>query len=498
MSAVFRSLTIRNYRYWFGGALVSNVGTWMQRTAQDWIVLTQLTDHDASAVGIITALQLGPQLVLTPITGAISDRFPRRQVLLVTQTLMGLLSFVLGIWLILGVPSLALVYLIGLVSGVVGAFDTPARQVFVSDLVPRDAVGNAVALNSTSFNLSRLAGPAVAGLLIMVVGSGWVFIANGFTFMAAIAAILLIRPGDFYSLPRPAVARDRRGGGGLLDGFRYIRTRSDLMLVMIMIFLIGTFGLNFPVVLSAMITVTFNEDAQAYGVISSVMGVGSVAGALFTASRDRPRLRSIVAGVTGFGLTATGAALAPDLLTFGAALVALGLCSQLVLSGANAYVQVTSAGSVRGRVMAVYMAVLMGGTPIGAPLVGWVANVAGPRWAMGIAGFSGFAAAVVALWWLLLTKHGRVHRNHGGGLRHAFTIDYAEPAAVEVPTITTEIAVIPGRRRPAAAAHPPRTLDRCANITDPSSSARESSTDFPGHPTPRSRTESHTRPPARS
>ncbi|KAB1647255.1 MULTISPECIES: MFS transporter [unclassified Pseudoclavibacter] len=495
MISTFRSLAVRNYRCWFAGALVSNVGMWMQRTAQDWIVLTQLTDHDAAAVGVITALQFGPQLLLTPLAGMVCDRFQRRRVLLVTQIVMGLLGFALGAWVLLGSPDLLHIYAFALALGVVSAFDTPARQVFVSDLVPRGAVGNAVALNSTSFNLSRMAGPAVAGVLIAIVGAGWVFVINGFTFVGVIAALLLIRPRDYYGEPVATTPKTARTSG-ILEGIRYVRGRSDLQLVMLMIFLIGTFGMNFPVLLSAMVTVTYQQGAQEYGVISSVLGIGSLVGALISASLERPRLRSVMLGAVGFGFVMLGAAFAPTLLTFAIALVALGLCTQTILASANGYVQLTSAPTVRGRVMALYMALLMGGTPFGAPLVGWVANTFGPRWSLVVAAASGLVAAGAAAWWLFLTHHGRLHRNPDGGLRHAFVIELdggeartpadvdlaaaskpraghagaggdsdRQPVTQPVSTVTTEIAVIDvdrlgRRRRVQRRQRPPHTLER--------------------------------------
>jgi MFS family permease len=457
MSAVFRSLAVRNYRYWFAGALVSNIGAWMQRTAQDWIVLTELTDHDAAAVGVVTALQLGPQLVLTPVAGMVNDRFDRRRVLLVTQALMGVLAFLLGAFVLLGHPTLWHLYGFALALGIVSAFDTPVRQTFVSDLVPRDLVGNAVALNSTSFNLSRLAGPAIAGLLVAAVGSGWVFLINGVTFVAVIAAVLAIRPDELIGSGAPRARTTRRVG--FLDGLRYLRDRSDLRLVMVMVFIISTLGLNFPVVLSAMVTLTFHQQAEVYGVMSSVMGVGSLTGALLSAARSRPRLRTIVGGALGFGLASIGAAVAPGLGTFAIALVVQGMFVLTILASANGFVQLGCAPAVRGRVMAVYMAVLMGGTPIGAPFAGWVANTFGPRWAMGVSAIAGFSAVGVAAWWLFLTRGGRLHRDPEGGLRHPLVLDLPdepgatpEPITQPIATMTTEIAVIDtdalrGRRR---------------------------------------------------
>jgi MFS family permease len=248
---MFRALSSVNYRIWFAGSLVSNIGTWMQRTAQDWIVLTQLTDHNATAVGVVMALQFGPQLVLMPWSGLIADRFERRRLLIFTQTVMGMLALGLGIITVTGVVELWHVYLFALGLGVVGAIDAPARQTFVSDLVGEDKLSNAVALNSASFNGARLIGPAVAGLLTVLVGAGWVFMINAGTFAATVFAMTLLRVSQLKQQPR--ASRER---GQLVAGFRYVRRRPDIIVVLITVFLVGTFGFNFPIFTSTMATIS--------------------------------------------------------------------------------------------------------------------------------------------------------------------------------------------------------------------------------------------------
>lgn len=391
---MFRSFATRNYRIWFAGALVSNTGTWMQRVAQDWLVLTELTADDASAVGVTMALQFGPALLLLPVTGLVADRIDRRRLLLATQILMGLLGLGLGLVVLTGVVTLWMVYGFALALGVVAAFDAPARQAFVGELVPDRLLSNAVALNSASFNGARLIGPAIAGLLVAAVGTGWVFLINAATFAAVCAAILLLRPEEFVAFTRsPARA------GQIRAGFRYVRGRPDILLVFGIIAIIGTLGLNFPVFTASMARIEFGAGAEAYGVLSSVVAIGSVTGALLSARRERPRLRIVALASLAFGASLGFGALAPGILSYGVTLVLVGYTALTLMTVANAYVQTTTPPSVRGRVMALYMAIFMGGTPIGGPLVGWIADTAGPRWALVVGAGAGVAAAALAGIW---------------------------------------------------------------------------------------------------
>jgi MFS family permease len=409
---MFRSLSVVNYRIWFAGALVSNIGTWMQRTAQDWIVLTDLTHHNATAVGVVMALQFGPQLVLMPWSGLIADRFNRRTLLIITQSLMGLLALGLGLITVTGVAELWHVYLFALGLGIVAAIDAPARQTFVSELVPDENLSNAVALNSASFNGARLIGPAAAGLLTVAVGAGWVFLINAVTFAATVLAMTLLRTN---ALRTPARAPRKRGQ--LLAGFRYVSHRPDIVVVLITVFLVGTFGFNFAIFTATMATVEFGMNASAFGLLSSIMAIGSVAGALLSARRSRPRLRLVVGGAALFGLSCAIAAVMPTYATFAVSLAVVGLASLTLMTTANAYVQTTTRPAMRGRVMALYMAIFAGGTPLGAPLVGWVADRYGPRWALGVAALSGILAAGAVLFWMVKYRRLRVRYRPGASPR---------------------------------------------------------------------------------
>ncbi|PRE17183.1 MFS transporter [Burkholderia multivorans] len=394
-TGVFRSLRSFNYRVWAAGALVSNVGTWIQRTAQDWLVLTQLTHHDASAVGIVMSLQFGPQLLMLPWTGYAADRFNQRRLLMTTQALMGALALALGVLTVTGVVQLWHVYLFAFLFGCASAFDAPVRQTFVAELVGDRELANAVALNSTSFNAARMIGPAAAGFIIAWVGTGWAFLTNGISFVAVLASLSLLRTGELRESARAAHSR-----GSLLEGFRYVWARADLKATLVMLFLIGTFGLNFPLFISTMAAGVFHVDARGYGILSSMMAVGTISGALLAARRDRPRFRHLWAGAALFGVGCTLAALAPGYWLFAAALVLTGIAAMTFTNSTNALMQLSTEPAMRGRVMALRLAVAFGGTPIGAPVAGWVANHLGPRWALGVGAASGFAAAAVALYFL--------------------------------------------------------------------------------------------------
>ncbi|SDZ28147.1 MFS transporter [Herbiconiux ginsengi] len=404
MSAMFRSLSSINYRIWFAGALVSNVGTWMQRTAQDWIVLTELTDHDAAALGITVALQLGPQLLLVPVSGLIADRLNKRHTLMVTQISMGVLGLALGIIVLTGTAQLWIVYVFALLLGVASAIDAPVRQTFVAELVSGANVSNAVALNSASFNAARTIGPAIAGLLVAVIGAGWVFVINAVTFAAVVVSLKFIRIGAAQLMKQAPRAK-----GQLLAGFRYVRGRPDLLIIFVIVFVIGTFGFNYQIFTSTMATVEFGQGSAGFGLLTSIMAIGSVAGALVSASRDRPRVQLVFLASAGFGVSALAAALAPSYWVFAGALVLIGFSGQILMTTANGTVQTTTDQTMRGRVMALYMAIFMGGTPIGAPLVGAIANTLGPRWALGVAAVAGVAAFLIGAAWLVLHRRLRVH-----------------------------------------------------------------------------------------
>lgn len=400
MRSTFRSLAGYNYRLWAGGALVSNIGTWMQRTAQDWIVLTQLTRHDATAVGIVMSLQFGPQFLLLPLTGYAADRFDRRKMLVFTQSAMGLLALGLGVLTLTGAVHLWQVYLFALLLGCVSAFDSPARQSFVAELVGDAHLGNAVALNSTSFNAARMIGPAVAGVLIAAIGTGWVFVLNAVSFAAVLAALALLRPAEFH--PRVAPAGKRRG---VADGMRHVWGRPDLRAVLVMFFLIGTFGINFPIYISTMSVSVFHVGAGQFGLLTSSMAVGSVTGALLAAGREKPRMTLLLGAALAFGTFLMIAAAMPSYRLFAVALFFVGLSTQTFTTTAHSAAQLWSDPALRGRVIALVLAVSAGSTPLGAPLIGMIADTLGPRWSLVAGASSGLLAAIVGAY--ALTRQRR-------------------------------------------------------------------------------------------
>jgi len=419
MSSTFRSLAHFNYRVWAIGAFVSNIGTWMQRTAQDWLVLTQLTHNSASSVGLVMALQYGPHLLLLPVTGFAADHWDRRRLLFATQASLGILALGLGVLTVAGWVQLWHVYVFAFLLGCVTAFDSPARQTFVSELVGEEALSNAVALNSTSFNAARMIGPAVAGILIAAIGSGWVFLFNAASFVAVLCSLFYLRVDQLH-VRKKAV----RGRGSFAEGFRYVGRRPDLIAILVMLFLVSTFGLNFQIFISTMSVSAFHAGAGQYGLLTSVMAIGSVAGALLSARRTKPHIALLLSSALAFGVGCTLAALMPNYLLFGLVLSFIGISAQTFNTTVNSSLQLSTTPIMRGRVMAIYMAIALGATPLGAPLVGWVADQFGPRWSLGVGAASGFGAAAVGLHYLRKYRHLQIGIEDG---RLNFSVSGPDP-----------------------------------------------------------------------
>ncbi|HWE45837.1 MAG TPA: MFS transporter [Caulobacteraceae bacterium] len=414
-TSAFRSLRNPNYRLWISGAVVSDTGTWIQRIAQDWLVLTQLTHHSATAVGVVIALQMLPAFLLLPLAGFASDRFDRRKVLLVTQAALGLLALGLGLLTVFGMVRLWHVWIFALLSGCVSSFDAPARHTFAAELVGEEDLANAVSLNSTSFNLARLTGPAVAGVLIGAVGSGPAFLINAASFGAVLCSLFLIQVKHLHRGAKAA-----RGAGGMIDGFRYVWRRPDLRAVLIMMFVFGALALNLPIYISTMTVTVFHGGADRYGLLTSVMAIGSIAGAMLTARMPRPGMVLLMSSGALFGLGFALAALAPNVWTFGVSLAIAGAAAVALTTASSSFMQLVTEPAMRGRVIGIRIAVATLGGPVGAPLAGWVADAFGPRWACCLAAGSGVLAAAVALAYLVRRRGLRLSVTSG---RPHFSLD---------------------------------------------------------------------------
>jgi MFS family permease len=397
-SRTFASLSVYNYRLYFTGALVSNIGTWIGRTCQDWLVLTVLTNHSSTDLGIVTAIQFLPVVLLAPFAGAITDRYPKRKVLLCTQSALAVTSLLLAVLVVSGEVTLWQVFMLAALQGTATALDNPSRQAFVSEMVSDDLLSNAVGLNATSFNTARLIGPGVAGLMIGLMGIGTTMFLDTLSFVAVLIALSMMRAKDLFPAPRA------RGRGKVREGFAYVRHRPDLILILVMIFMLGTFGMNFQLTIALMATTIFHKGAAEYGLLGSIMAIGSLAAALMAARRERPRLRIVVIALAGFTVFSCVAALAPSYWLFALFLIPTGLTAITAMNTANATMQLSVSPVMRGRVMALYMAIFMGGTPIGAPVIGWVGSQWGARWTI-LVGSIAVGITVIGVMFYLNRRH---------------------------------------------------------------------------------------------
>ncbi len=402
MSPTFQALAVRNFRLYSLGGVISNTGTWMQRVAQDWLVL-ELTSS-GSALGITTGLQFLPFLLVTPFAGLVADRYPKRRVLAFTQLSMAVTAGLLGLLAVTGTVQVWHVYVLALLFGAGTAFDAPARQSFVVEMVGRDFLPNAVGLNSASFNVGRVIGPALAGLLISALGSGvtatgWVILLNAVSYLAVINSLRAMRASELDT-PEPIA----RAKGALRDGVRYVAARPDLIFVFVVAFAAGTFGLNFQMTTALMATGEFHKGAGEYGLLGSAMAIGSLAGALLAARRGRPRRLVLVLSASSFALAEIAAGLMPTYWLFAAWLPVVGVAALTMLNSLQTVVQLTVDADIRGRIMALYMMVFMGGTPFGAPVIGWIGETFGARWTLIGGGAGTLLAVVAATWWLMSTE----------------------------------------------------------------------------------------------
>jgi MFS family permease len=402
-AGMFGSLRERNYRFFASGQVVSLIGTWMQRVAQDWLVL-ELSGKNPVALGIAAALQFLPTLALSLWAGVLADRLDKRKLLIMLQAAMGLCALGLGLLDVTGVAQLWQVYLFCFVLGCFSAVETPVRQSFVVEMVGKAQVTNAVALNSMTFNLARIVGPAIAGVLITVIGTGWVFLGNFVSFAAVLAGLALMDPSRLHRAE--PVERTR---GQLAEGLHYVRGRTDLVLLMVLVLLVSTFGMTFFTTLAVAAANVFHQDADGYGLLSTMLAVGTLSGATMAArrsTRGRPRLRMLfIAGIV-FGALEVVLGVMPTYLTFGLMLIPIGAALMTFTTTANSTVQLSVSPRMRGRVMGLYMLVFLGGNPIGGPLTGWLADAFGGRAPFIVGGVVSLVATLVCA--LVLVRRGRL------------------------------------------------------------------------------------------
>lgn len=426
--ATFRALAVRNFRLWIIGALIANIGSWAQRTAQDWLVLTELTNNDAVAVGISLSLQFGPILVLGPFVGPLVDRVSGRAIILTTTLVELTLGLILGVAVVMGVATLPLVYALALGLGISQAFEAPARMAFVSELVGTGNIPNAIGMNSMMFNTSRLVGPALAGLSITTLGTGWTLTFSAACYAAAVVAIALLRQAEFHPVSKVSKAKGQFG-----EGLAYIRSRPDIVVVLVMALIVGALVFNFGIFSATMAVVEFGLGAHDYGFMTSALAVGSIAGALLVARSRRPRLSVIVVAALTIAVGAGLAAIAPTVTMFIVLYPILGLGAILMVATSNSYLQVSTDDKFRGRVMAIFSTVVIGGTPLGSPLTGFVANNFGPRWAVGVAAVGGLLAALIGLIWMRTSHNISSSETIRSAFRHTPS---DEDTATQLITIT--------------------------------------------------------------
>jgi len=386
----FFSLGNSNFRLYFIGQAISLSGTWMQTIGQSWLVL-QITGS-GTALGLVTALQFLPILLLGPLGGVIADRFPKRTILYATQSAAGVLALVLGALVEAGTVRLWMVGVLAACLGLVNTVDNPTRQTFVFEMVGKEQIQNAVSLNSVLVNVARVVGPAIAGVLIASVGLASCFFVNAASYISVLIALRMMHAEQLR--PAPLVAR---AGGQLRDAFRYVRSSPVLRSALVMMAIIGTLSYEFQVVLPLFAQFTLGGNAGTYAALTVAMGVGSVIGGLYTASRKTVVPRMLIRAAFLFGAVILAAAIAPNLPWAIAALVLVGIFSINFLSLGNTILQLESVPEMRGRVMALWMVAFLGSTPIGGPIIGWIGEHAGPRWGLGIGGLAAIIAGTLGL-----------------------------------------------------------------------------------------------------
>lgn len=398
-SQTFSSLKIRNYRIFSSANLLAVIALWMQRVAQDWMVLE--LSGSVTAVGITVFMQFAPSLLLMPLGGILADRYSKRLILMISQGSAGLLAAIMAVLALTGQLQVWHIYVIAFVLGLVVVADQPARQVFVNELVGPAQLRNAISLNASIFQLGGMIGPAVSGVLISAVGGGWAFVVNAVACCVTVMSLFLIRSGELMKM-----APAKRSKGHLMEGVRYALSKPTIFWPAIMAAVFAVFGLSLAVLMAAYANNVFDVGAGGYGLLNTLVALGALAGALASTRFARLRLRGVMAAAGSYGVVLIIASMAPTMVTFGAVMVVAGFASLLFLTSANQLVQMSTNVAVRGRVMSLYIMVLIGGQALGGPLMGWLAESWGVQWATVVAGGMPVLAALVI--GLVLAKRGQL------------------------------------------------------------------------------------------
>jgi MFS family permease len=383
----FSSLRVPNYRLYFTGQSISMVGTWMQMTAQSWLVLT-LT-HSSTDLGLAVALQALPVLLLGPYGGVVADRVDKRRLMIALQTVMGFQALALGLLVVFGSARFWEICVLAVILGLNNAFENSARQAFVREMVGKDELRNAITLNSVTVNAARAVGPGIGGILIATVGTGVCFLVNAASFVAVVTSLLIMDRSALRPSPPSG-----RAGGQLREGLRYAARTPTIAVPLAMMGLVGLLAYEFSVSLPVLAERSFHGGAEAYGFMTAAMGIGAVIGGLFTAARGRTGLRPMIFASAGFGLAILVCAFSPVLGLAYAALLFVGWASVSFIAIGNSTIQLSSEPSMRGRVLALWQVAFQGTTPVGGPVIGWIIALTDPRIGLAVGGASCFAAAI--------------------------------------------------------------------------------------------------------
>jgi len=393
----WRSFRHRNYRILFPANAASNIGTWAQRVAQDWLIL-QLTNNSGTYLGLVTAVQFAPVLFFSLHGGALADRVNKRKLLIATNLVGALSAIGLGLLVLAGHVKIWHVFFFALTLGISSAVDAPIRQSFTSEIVGHSDIANAVSLNSANFNAGRLVGPALSGFLIARFDTGPSFLINGLTYLFVIVALLLMRESDFF------IQENKETLGTVREGLAYALARPDLYVVMLVVFFVATFGLNMQIFNALMATKEFGKGPASYGLLGTFVAIGSFSGALFSARLEKYRRTIVVIkGGVAFSIAITVLSIVPTYLLYAIWLPFVGFSALTMLITANSLIQVNSDPAIRGRVSGIYLLIFMGGTPFGSPLIGWLAEILGVRQTIALCGLISLGACLT-IWTLFYNK----------------------------------------------------------------------------------------------